>query len=131
MVELLVAVLLLATALIGLAGAVGPALLATTQGSLQTVAVHLAQDQIEVAKRTAFADLEDLDTGDDPVAAPEFGNFKRKVDVQPYTSPGGCGAAPCTGSCASGQCKQVIVTVLFASGQGEVQTTLATIRVGP
>jgi type II secretory pathway pseudopilin PulG len=131
-VELLIAVLILAIALIGLAAAIGPAVLATTQGSLQTVAVHLAQDRIEVAKRTAFTALEaELNATRAPVSG--FGNFERAVQVLPYTSPGGCagGANPCADSCPAGACKQVIVSVFFMSGQGEVQTTLSTIRVGP
>ncbi|HSE95928.1 MAG TPA: prepilin-type N-terminal cleavage/methylation domain-containing protein [Methylomirabilota bacterium] len=138
-VELLIAVLILAIALIGLAAAIGPAVLATTQGSLQTVAVHLAQDRIEVAKRTAF---ENDDGPDDPpdlddliaarAAVTGFGNFERRVQVQAYTpAAGSCAATPCTGSCAAGACKQVIVSVFFMSGQGEIQTTLSTIRVGP
>ena len=97
-VELLIAVLILAFALIGLASAIGPAVLATTQGGLQTVAVHLAQDRIEVAKRTAFSALEaELVASRAPV--PGFGNFERRVEVQPYAPVAGCSAAPCAIRC--------------------------------
>lgn len=141
LVELMIAMFLLAIALVGMAAAFPLAMYGVTGGGLQTVATNLAMEVIEQAKRTAYDALETtLDTGGVALDLGPSGypGFTRRVDVTTY-NPGGtyslsgtppsapdpCSTCPCT------DCTQVTVTVFFTGQQGEVETTVATVIAAP
>lgn len=137
LLELMIAMILLTIGLVGLAAAFPLAMFGVVDGGLQSVAVALAEAPIEKTKRIAYADLAHLTTDTPcPLMCPGiaearapvsgFAGFEREVLVASYT-PAGCGAAPCTGSCAATPCQQVEVRVYFTGQQGEVRTTFTTI----
>jgi len=118
LVELMVAMLLLAVALIGLAASFPFSMYAVTDGGRQTVATNLALEIIEQAKRTSYAALPDLAAARGTVAG--FDGFEREVVVEAYNP----GANPCA------DCTSVTVRVFFTGQQGEVVTTISTIFSG-
>lgn len=122
LVELMVAMMLLAVALVGLAASFPLAMYGVTGGGLQTTATGLAMEIIEQAKRTDYASLSSLDTGGSAVAVSGFSSFTRQVTVAAY-NPGG--ATPCT------SCTSVTATVFFTGQQGQVQTTVTTVIAAP
>lgn len=118
LVELMVAMLLLAIALVGLAASFPLAMYGVTGGGLQTVATNLAMEIVEQAKRTDYTNLSSLDTGGSAVAVSGYPGFTRQVDVAAYTGAGGTACTSCT---------SVTATVFFTGQQGQVQTTVATV----
>lgn len=127
LVELMVAMLLLAIALIGLAASFPLSMYGVTGGGLQTVATGLALEVVEQTKRTPYATLSTLDTGGSAAAVSGYPGFTRQVAVATY-NPGGsyspptaCATCPCTA------CTSVTVTVFFTGQQGEVTTTVSTV----
>ena len=114
LIEMLVATMLLAVALAGLAASYPLAMQAVTGGGLQTTATLLAQQCIELGKSMPF-DRVDVDLPQNcPTNPPEFPAFSRSVTVSP--GPGG-----------SATMKTITVTVNYHSSQGVVSTTVATI----
>ncbi len=114
LVELMVAMMLLAVALVGLAASFPLAMYGVTGGGLQTTATGLALEVIEQAKRTPYGTLSSLDTGGSAVAVSGFSGFTRQVAVAAY------------GTCPN-NCTSVTATVFFTGQQGQVQTTIATV----
>jgi len=132
LVELMLAVCLLAVALVVVAAAIPYGLMAVSGSGFQTTATGLAQEPIDTAKRTAFGSLPGLAASRAAVSG--FAGFDREVLVTDYTAPGDCGGAPCTTSCATDAggaptCRQVEVRVYFTNQLGETVTTLQTILV--
>lgn len=123
LVELMVALMLLAIALLGLAASFPLAMYGVTGGGLQTVATNLAMEVIEQAKRTAYGNLSTLDTGGSAVAVAGYPGFTRQVTVAAYSGTPGTACNACT---------SVTATVFF-TGQNEetVQTTVATVFAAP
>lgn len=79
-VELLVAMSLLAIALIGLAASFPYAMYGVIAGGYQTTATLLAQQSIETAKATDYASLSSLGTGGFVVVS-GYDGFQRSVTV--------------------------------------------------
>ncbi len=82
--ELLVAMSLLATALVGLAASFPYALYGVVAGGYQTTATLLAQKDIESAKATDYASLSSLGTGGF-VTVSGYDGFQRSVAVATAT----------------------------------------------
>lgn len=112
LLELMVAMLLLAIALIGLAASFPLAMYGVTTGGYQTTATLLAQEGMELAKATPYGSLPTLDTGSF-VAVPEFPGFARRITVAPGTP------TPTTTT--------VTVVVRFSGTAGANDTTVATV----
>jgi len=113
LVELLVAIMLLAIALTGLAASYPLAMQAVTGGGFQTTATLLAQQCIELAKSMPYASLP-LDLASNcPANPPGHSAFTRSVTVTT--------ASPTATSTT------VTVGVTYQGSQGAVQTTIATI----
>jgi hypothetical protein len=129
LVELLVAVCLLAVALVLVAASIPYGLMAVSASGFQTTATGLAQEPIDAAKRTAFASLPGLAAS--RAAVPGFAGFQREVLVTDYTAPADCSTTPCTTSCptvgGAPTCRKVEVHVYVATQIGETVTTLVTI----
>lgn len=111
LVEVLVAMGLLATAVVGLAAAYPAALVSLTISAHRTAAVLLAQRVVEVAAATPYAELPALASGF--VTVPDDARFTRAVRVEP--------GAPTPGTTT------VTVLVRSATGTGARETALATI----
>jgi prepilin-type N-terminal cleavage/methylation domain-containing protein len=129
LVEVVVAMLLMAIALVGLAATVPFGAFAVTDGGLQTTAAGLAQEPIDAAKRTPFASLPSLAAS--RAAVPSFAGLEREVLVSDYGAPADCSGSPCTTSCpivsAVPTCRLVEVRVYHTGRIGEIVTTLTSI----
>lgn len=82
LLELLVAMMLLATALIGLAASFPMAMYGVTTGGFQTTATLLAQQCIEIAKNTPYDNLPDLTLPASPCTGQPVAGFTRIVTVK-------------------------------------------------
>jgi hypothetical protein len=127
LVEVMVAMLLLGTALIFVATAVPVGLTAVSGSGLAIAATGLAQEPIDVAKRTPFASLPGLAATKSGVSG--FVGFDREVLVASHAAPGSCtGTTSCSQSCptVSGQptCRSVEVRVYYRGPLGDATTTL-------
>jgi prepilin-type N-terminal cleavage/methylation domain-containing protein len=126
LIEVLVAVMLLGTALIVLGAAVPAGLVAVSGSGLSLTAVGLAQEPIDLAKRTTFANLSSLAAPRATVSG--FTGFEREVVVSNYGAPGSCSGTPCSTSCptVSGQptCRTVEVRVYYRGPLGDATATL-------
>lgn len=116
-VELLIAMLLLAVALTGLAASFPYAMHGVAAGGYQTTATLLAQQAIASALTTAYRDLSSLDTGRF-VELPGYDRFQRRIAVATATP--------------TSQTTTVTVVVRFAGAGGlgdatAYETTLVTI----
>jgi type II secretory pathway pseudopilin PulG len=129
LIEVLVAVLLLGTVLIVLAAAVPAGFMAVTGSGLALTATGLAQEPLDVAKRTPFTNLSTLASS--RAIVPLFSGFEREVLVSNYPASGSCAGAPCSASCPtiSGQatCRTVEVRVYYRGPLGDAATTLTQI----
>lgn len=126
LIEVLVAVMLLGGVLIVLGAAVPAGLTAVTGSGLVLTATGLAQEPLDLAKRTDFANLSSLAATRAGVSG--FSGFEREVVVSGYAAPGDCSGAPCTSSCptVSGQptCRRVEVRVYYRGPLGDGVATL-------
>src|SRR5262249_38687392 len=114
LVELLVAVMLLAVALTALAGSYPLAMQAVTGGGARAIATLLAQQCIGLATSTAYDRLPiDLDPGC-PVHPAGYAGFPRTLAVAPGRP--------------TGTTTTVTVEVGYRNGAGTSRTTVATIR---
>ena len=129
LIEVCVAMFLLGTALIFVAGAVPAAVMAIGDSGLHLTAAGLAQEPITLARRTAFASLPSLAASRD--AVPGFTGFDREVLVSDQGAPTDCGGAPCSTSCPTvgGQptCRTVQARVYYKGQLGETTTTVTTV----
>ena len=129
LIEVLVAIMLLGTVLIVLGAAVPAGLTAVSRSGLAMTATGLAQEPIDVAKRTTFTNLSSLAAS--RAVVPGFSGFEREVLVSNHVAPGSCAGAPCSASCptVSGQatCRTVEVRVYYRSPLGDATTTLTQI----
>jgi hypothetical protein len=129
LVEVLVAVCLLAVALIAIAAAIPYGLVAVSGSGLQTTATGLAQEPIDIAKRTPFASLPSLAASRATVSG--FTGFEREVFVTDYTAPADCTGPPCSTSCptvgGAPTCRKVEVRVYFTEQLGQTVTTVQTV----
>jgi len=129
LVELLIAICLLAVALVTVAAAIPYGLMAVSSSGFQTTAIGLAQEPIDTAKRTAFASLTSLAAS--RAAVPEFTGFDREVLITDYSAPADCSGTPCSTSCptvgGAPTCRQVEVRVYVTNQLGETVTTLTTV----
>jgi prepilin-type N-terminal cleavage/methylation domain-containing protein len=112
LLELMVAMLLLAIALIGLAASFPLAMYGVTTGGFQTTATLLAQEGMEVAKATPYDSLPALDTGGF-VQVAGFPGFTRRITVAAGTP--------------TATTTTVTVVVRFTGTAGANDTTVATI----
>ncbi|HEY5986344.1 MAG TPA: type II secretion system protein [Streptosporangiaceae bacterium] len=113
LIELLVAIMLLAIALTGLASSYPLAMQAVTGGGFQTTATLLAQQCVELAKSMPY-DRIPLDlAGSCPTSPTGYPGFTRSVTV--------------TTASPTATTTTVTVSVDFRSTQGVVQTSVATI----
>ena len=128
LVELLIAICLLAVALVTVAAAIPYGLMAVSSSGFQTTAIGLAQEPIDAAKRTAFASLPSLAAS--RAAVPGFAGFEREVLITDYSAPADCSGTPCSTSCptvgGAPTCRQVEVRVYVTNQLGETITTLTT-----
>ena len=131
LVEVCVAMFLLGTTLLFVAGAVPAALMAVSDSGQQLTAVGLAQEPLTVARRTQFSSLSSLAASRATVSG--FTGFDREVLVSDYDAPASCAGSPCSDSCptAGGQptCRKVEVRVYYQGQLGETTTTLTTVFV--
>jgi prepilin-type N-terminal cleavage/methylation domain-containing protein len=126
LVEVLIAVMLLGGVLLALGAAVPAGLTAVTGSGLSLAATGLAQEPIDLAKRTTYANLSSLAASRAAVSG--FAGFEREVLVSDYSAPGDCSGAPCAGSCptVSGQatCRKVESRVYYRGPLGDMTATL-------
>lgn len=126
LIEVLVAVMLLGTALIALGAAIPAGLTAVSGSGLMLTATGLAQEPIDVAKRTDFANLSSLATTRATVSG--FTGFEREVLVSSYDPSSSCSDEPCASSCppVGGQptCRTVEVRVYYRGPLGDATATL-------
>lgn len=125
-VELMVAMVLLAVALLGLAAAFPYAMQGVVAGGYQTTATLLAQQSIDIARGKRYDSLCTMDTGGSFAAISGYEGFRRQITITPL--PGACPGTP-SGSTIT----TVAVTVRFVGmggmGVGTIwDTTLLTIR---
>lgn len=113
LLELLIAMMLLAVALVGLAASFPLAVFGVTAGGFQTTATLLAQQSIEVAKHTPYALLPSTDSGGFQLVPGYSGGFTRNIQVQQ-------GFPTVTTT-------TVTVVVRFRGGTGLNDSTVATI----
>jgi prepilin-type N-terminal cleavage/methylation domain-containing protein len=134
MIELLIAMLLLAIALLGLAAAFPYALQGVIAGGYQTTATLLAQHFVDVARGKPYQNLCSMDTGGSFAAIPNseiapappaYSGFRYRVDVVPL-------ASPCPGTPSGATTTTVTVIVRFegigGTGAPIYDTTLVTVR---
>jgi prepilin-type N-terminal cleavage/methylation domain-containing protein len=126
MVELMMAMVLLAIALVGLAASFPYAMQGVVAGGFQTTATLLAQQSIDQARGKLYDRLCAMDTGGAFAPVPGYDGFSRQVAVSPL-------AASCPGTPSGSTITTVTVTVRFAGigglGAGTIwDTTLVTIR---
>ena len=126
LIEVMVAILLMSTALIAIAAAVPAGLLAVSASGFHLTALGLAQEPLDVAKRTSFANLSSLAASRASVSG--FEGFDREVIVSSYSAPGSCSGTPCSATCPTvgGQptCRTVGVRVYYQTQIGETVTSL-------
>ena len=127
LVEVMVAMLLLAIALVFVAAAVPVGLTAVSGSGLTLASTGLAQEPLNVAKRTAFASIPSLAATRATVTG--FSGFEREVIVTSESAPGSCAGTPCSASCpldGGGQptCRSVEVRVYYKGPLGDTVTTL-------
>lgn len=131
LIEVMVAMVLLATALIAVAAAVPAGLTSVGASGLAITATGLAQEPLDVARRTAFSSLGSLAAT--RAAVTGFSGFEREVLVSDYAAPGSCSGAPCSTSCPTvgGQptCRTVEVRVYYRGSFGDTVTTLSQVFV--
>jgi hypothetical protein len=129
LIEVCVAMFLLGTTLIFVAGAVPAAVMAVSDSGLHLTAAGLAQEPITVARRTPFASLPSLAAS--RATVPGFTGFDREVLVSDAGAPVDCGGTPCSASCptVAGQptCRTVDVRVYYKGQLGETTTTVTTV----
>jgi hypothetical protein len=129
LIEVCVAMFLLGTTLIFVAGAVPAAVMAIGDSGLHLTAVGLAQEPITIARRTAFASLPSLTASRAAISG--FAGFDREVLVSDQGAPADCGGTPCDASCppVGGQpsCRTVEVRVYYKGQFGETTTTFKTL----
>lgn len=129
LVEVLIAVMLLGSALIVLGAAVPAGLTAVSGSGLSLAATGLAQEPIDEGKRTTFATLPSLAASRAAVSG--FSGFEREVLVTNYGAPGSCSGTPCSASCptVAGQptCRTVEVRVYYRGPLGDARVTLTQI----
>ncbi len=82
LLELLVAMMLLMTALVGLAASFPLAMFGVTTGGFQTTATLLGQQCLDIAKNTPYDKLPDLALPTSPCTVAPVQGFTRSVDVQ-------------------------------------------------
>ena len=128
LIEVLVAMMLMGTGLIFVAAAVPAGLTAVSGSGLAIAATSLAQEPIDVAKRTAFASLPSLAAT--RAAVTGFSGFEREVLVANHAPAGGdCDSGtPCAASCPTvgGQptCRSVEVRVYYRGPLGDSTATI-------
>src|SRR5262245_40827974 len=129
LIEVLIAMMLLGTALIAVAAAVPAGLTAVSASGLAMTATGLAEESLDVAKRTAFASLPSLAATRAAVSG--MSGFEREVLVSNLGPSGDCTGAPCTTSCPTvggvPACRKVEVHVYYRGALGETTTTLTEI----
>lgn len=113
LVELMVAIMLLAIALTGLASSYPLAMQAVVGGGYQTVATLLAQQCIELAKSMPYDRLPIDLSASCPANPPGYAAFTRTVTV--------------TAANPTPTSTTVSVLVAFQSAQGQIQTSLVTL----
>lgn len=113
LVELLVAIMLLAIALAGLASSYPLAMQAVTGGGYQTAATLLAQQCIELAKSMPYDRLPIDLVPNCPSSLPDYAAYTRTVTVS---------AANPTATSTT-----VDVLVTYQGTQGQVQTNIVTV----
>jgi hypothetical protein len=126
LIEVLVAIMLLGTTLVVVAAAVPAGLTAVSGSGLVITATGLAQEPINVAKRTSFATLPSLAASRAAVSG--FSGFEREVLVSNYAAPTSCAGTPCAASCptVSGQptCRTVEVRLYHRGPLGDTTNTV-------
>lgn len=126
LVEVLVALVLMGTALITIAAAVPAGLVALSSSGLHLTALGLAGEPLNLAKRTAFADLPGLAASRAAVSG--FDGFDREVLVADFAAPGDCAGTPCSASCpivgGAPTCRTVEVRVYYKTRLGDTSATL-------
>jgi prepilin-type N-terminal cleavage/methylation domain-containing protein len=126
LIEVLIAVMLLGSALIVLGAAVPAGLTAVAGSGLSLTATGLAQEPIDTAKRMTFATLPSL--VESRAAVSGFSGFEREVLVTNQAAPGSCSGAPCSASCptVAGEptCRTVEVRVYYRGPLGDATVTL-------
>ena len=126
LIEILVALLLMGTALMAIAAAVPAGLLAVSSSGLHLTALGLAEEPLNVAKRTGFANLPSL--GASRASVSGFTGLEREVTVSGYSAPATCSGTPCSDTCptVAGQptCRTVEVRVYYRTQLGETITSL-------
>jgi type II secretory pathway pseudopilin PulG len=126
LVEVVVAILLMSTALIAIAAAVPAGVLAVSSAGFHLTALGLAQEPLDTAKRTSFANLSSI--GASRASVSGFAGFEREVIVSGYSAPGSCSGTPCSATCptVAGQptCRTVEVRVYYQAQIGETVTSL-------
>ena len=110
LIELMLAILLLAVGVMGVVYAFERGVFATNDTELVGQAVTLAQERLENLRGTAFASIVD----EAKAAIPGWTGFSRQVTV---TQPPGTNA----------DAKQVVVTVFWTPGPAELSTVLTTV----
>jgi hypothetical protein len=109
-----------------IAAAVPAGLLAISSSGLHLTALGLAEEPLNVAKRTDFANLPSLAAS--RASVPGFTGFDREVIVSNYSAPADCSGTPCSDSCptVAGQptCRTVDVRVYYQGQLGETVTSL-------
>ncbi len=113
LVELLVAIMLLAIALAGLAASYPLAMQAVTGGGYQTAATLLAQQCIELAKNMPYDRLPMDLVPNCPTSPDGYSAYTRTVTV--------------TAASPTATSTTVDVLVTYGSAQGQVQTNLVTV----
>jgi prepilin-type N-terminal cleavage/methylation domain-containing protein len=130
LVELMVALMLISIALVGLAAAIPAGMFAVSDAGLQVTAIGLAQEPINVAKRTPFSNLTTLVASKAAVSG--FSGFQRQVLVTDYVAPADCGGSPCTTSCpviaGAATCLRIEVRVYYSGNLGDEVSTLVLLR---
>jgi Tfp pilus assembly protein PilV len=127
LIEVCVAMFLLGSTLIFVAGAVPAAVMAISDSGMHMTAAGLAQESLTTARRTPFASLPSLAASRAGVAG--FTGFDREVLVSDFAAPA-C-SAPCNASCptVAGQptCRTVEARVYYNGQLGEVTTTVTAV----
>jgi prepilin-type N-terminal cleavage/methylation domain-containing protein len=126
LIEVLVAIVLMGTALMAIAAAVPAGLLAVSASGFHLTALGLAQEPLDTAKRTTFANLPSVAASRASVSG--FAGFEREVLVSSHSAPGDCSGTPCSATCptVAGQptCRTVEVRVYYRAQLGETVTSL-------
>jgi len=113
LVELLMAMMLMATAMVGLAASFPYAMSGVTAGGFQTAATLLAQECLDLAKAMPYSRIAPDLPASCPTNPPYFPGMTRALTVDVGTP--------------TGTTTTITVTVTFNDRQGANQTQLATI----